>query len=125
MQHVGLRDTPRRFGFFRTEGHPNDPPMNFLRNYTPEQLKLAQMLQVIEDYAGYFEMHRPMHCRHCRPQPKIGHREFVFKPLPGGALYRWPEALMHLIVNHMQEIPQWVPELVSDFKLARTLGLWR
>lgn len=107
----------RRFGFFDKLEH--------IREYSADELKLVQKVIEIENYAGYVLFEKSSCCLKCRGDCRVGYRDYIFRPLPGGFTYRWPEGLRHYFQYHHVPIQTWMRELVQEFEKARSQGLWR
>lgn len=122
---LSVNNVSRRFGYWKSPKTPNDPELTSIRMYAEYQDAQINTLEEIEKYAGYITYPRSMNCLKCGGRCKVGAHEFVFKPLGSGFLYRWPDGLMHYFRYHHAQIPDWMPELVSDFNLAREQGFWK
>lgn len=116
----------RRFGFWASKNASFLPlPVARGESPNPETETAIQMLLEINRFAGYVVFPKPEMCIFCHGEKKIGRREFVFRPLPSGFTYRWPEGFLHYMIRHNVEVPEWFPELVNDFSKARAMGLWK
>jgi hypothetical protein len=120
----------RKFGFWHgpTELHL---PMPVAKSENPRSARHFATLSEIEAFAGYIIFDKSSMCRLCLKERKAhdltgnGKREFVFQPIEGGYLYRWPEGLMHYYEAHRIEAPGFMPLLIQDFDKARNQGFWR
>lgn len=115
----------RRFGYFRSQKSPFSPALESLSGHSKADKVLIEKLVTIERYAGYIMLDSSEQCMKCHGVFRIGYRDFVFRPLPGGFTYRWPETLMHYFKYHNAATHEWMKELVLDFEKAQRQGLWR
>lgn len=126
--HLGGLTHLRKFGFYRTAQNRYLPEFESLvqgKNHLPAEIAVIDRLVVIERYAGYLMTEGKHYCPVCPGGVRMGFRDFIFRPLPGGPTYRWPESLQHYFQRHRVQVPQWMPELVAEFNQARQQRLWR